>query len=143
MAETYKLFFKNGIVVTVENVASETTTDDTVYDLTNYRDLFDATTAGGTIDGWAPSVGEPFKIARDPANAPTGALSDAIIHTSDLTEDYHSLPDNISHIVPRNEAKKRSKIKLWSGAGGTGTLLYSAWSDRLDSWGVAVSFEVL
>lgn len=144
MANSYKLFFKNGVVVTVDNVESETEVDVTVYDGTNYRDLFDATTVGTAIDSWSPSVGHPFELAQDPVTAPTGALSDAILKTSPLGVDtYNSLPDNISHIVPRNEAKKRSRVKLWSGAGGTGTLLYSAWSDRLDSWGVAESFETL
>lgn len=142
MAETYKLFFKNGIVVTVENVASETTTDDTVYDLTNYRDDFGAVDNGAAVD-WNATANPGFLIGTDPVSAPSGALADGIIHQTGVSETYYSLPDKVSHIVPRNEAKKRSKIKLWSGAGGTGTLLYSAWSDRLDSWGVADSFEVL
>lgn len=139
---TYRLIFKNRIVVVVPDIVSETEVDEEVYDLTNYRD--DVSNGAANTNVHNHNIyNETGASSVAPSNPPTGDLSDAILLNSvpATKVNYISTSDVASHIPPRNEMKKRTKLKLWSAAGGTGTLLYSAWSDLLQSWGVATSEE--
>lgn len=105
-AQTYYLRFKDGSVTSVASVVSETFEDKTIYDTTNYRDELDAAFLGRAI---AATTTAPFASG----NPPEGAS------------------DSINHTAPRNEAKKRSRICLWSGSSGSGDLLGWAWTDEL------------
>lgn len=156
---TYILIFKNRIKVTVPDVVSETEVDEEVYDLTNYRD--DVSNGAQNSDSpegphvhklWENSETGSPGTADDLENPPAlpGAVSPGILiqNTNDdsgaetiNTRAYYAISDPAAHIAPRNEMKMRTKLKLWSAAAGGGTLLYSAWSDRLESWGAATEAE--
>ena len=45
--------------------------------------------------------------------------------------------DAVAHIPPRNEAKMRTMIRLWSDSSGTGNVLYSGWADEIVSFSLA------
>lgn len=127
MAQNYTVRMKDGTITLVDNVVSETIVHEEVYDLTNYRDIVDSAFAGAAISD--------FNIPDNPVNAPTGDLADGIIHTSSGgTEGYASISDPVSHIPPRNEAKKRSRLKLWSNVTGTGEILFAGWIDRIEGY---------
>jgi hypothetical protein len=128
MPQNYTIRMRDGTVTTVQDVESETVVQQEVYDLTNYRDTIDAAFTGEPLAS--------YSIPSDPVNPPTTALSDAIIEqvTGSGTGTFTPLSDNVSHIPPRNEAKKRSRLKLWSEAGGTGDCLFAGWLDRIEAY---------
>jgi hypothetical protein len=136
---TYKLTFKNRLVVTIADVLSETEVDAEVYDLTNYRD--DISGGGGSLSHVATAYTDNADNIDNAADATSTALPSVLYRKASAPYEYTSISDALAHVAPRHEKKKRTKLKLWSGAGGTGNLLYSAWTDRLESWGVATTVE--
>jgi hypothetical protein len=130
MPQNYTIRMRDGTVTTVQDVESETVVQQEVYDLTNYRDIADAAFKGAAL----VNVDEEFNaLPSSPDTDPTGALADAIISSGAGTT-FTSLSDNVSHVPPRNEAKKRSRLKLWSEAGGTGDCLFAGWLDRIEAY---------
>jgi hypothetical protein len=129
MAQNYTIRMRDGTVTTVEGVESETVVQEEVYDLTNYRDIIDAQFAGASF-----ATTSVYQIPVDPINAPTGDLSDGIIHTTLAGENYQSISDNVAKIPPKNEAKKRSRLKLWDQAAGAGECLFAGWIDRIEAY---------
>jgi hypothetical protein len=138
MPQNYTIRMRDGTVTTVQDVESETVVQQEVYDLTNYRDIVDAAFKGAAL------VENDFELnvlPSSPDNPPTGDLADGIISTGPSIN-FYSISDNIAKIPPRNEAKKRSRLKLWSEAGGTGDCLFAGWLDRIEAYSTGVFTRV-
>jgi CO dehydrogenase/acetyl-CoA synthase gamma subunit (corrinoid Fe-S protein) len=69
---TYKLTFKNRLVVTIADVLSETEVDAEVYDLTNYRD--DISGGGGSLSHVATAYTDNADNIDNAADATSTAL---------------------------------------------------------------------
>lgn len=103
-AQNYTIQLINGTQTTVQSVLSETFEDKEVFDLTNYRNELDAGYLGRQ---WSDS----------------GSFA-----ASDFAEESD---DRYNAVVPFNEMKKRTRYVLWSGAVGTGDILFWAWFDQI------------
>lgn len=104
------------------------------FDNSNYRDDFFSTKAGET--NVLVEVGGSV-LATDYITKATeaGVFTDGSVGgTGNMVK---SAIDAVAHIPPRNEAKKRTQIRLWSGASGTGNVLYSGWADEIVSFSLA------
>lgn len=99
-AQTYFIKDKRGLRTSIANVKNVTWVDDTVYDLTTYRD--DPT---GVLN------------ASDLAQSGPTAVMQTYIGSASLVAT--GVSDVISHTAPRFEAKKRTRVCFWSGKTGT------------------------
>jgi len=104
------------------------------FDNSNYRDDFFNTKSGGSnilveLGGSATATDYIVKGTE------TGTFTDGAIGGTGNT--VQSATDAASHIPPRNEAKMRTQIRLWSGASGTGNVLYAGWADEIVSMSLA------
>ncbi len=95
---------KKGFKTQVTNVKSITYVDVTMFDLGNYRD-----DPQGLIN--TPVTGAAV------TNPATHALSETYIGSSTLVA--AGVSDVVSHTAPRNESKKWTQIRFWSGKAGT------------------------
>ena len=66
-----------------------------------------------------------------------GVFTDGAIGGGGGLGDVKTATDEVSHIPPRHELKKRTQIRLWSGASGTGNVLYAGWADEIVSFSLA------
>lgn len=112
MAQNYTVRMRDGTVTEVADVASETTVDEEVYDLANYRNELDASTLGRA---WTTAT---FAGETTPATLAVAEARD----------------DRVNAVVPRPELKKRTRLFLWSAAGGTGDILFAGWLDRIEAY---------
>lgn len=116
MAEqTYYVRFKDGTSTVVAGVQSETLTDETIYDLTNYRNELDSSYLGRA---WAS--GSPSALSNEP----------------------EAQDDRFTATAPANEAKMRSRLNLWSGTTGSGDRLFSAWCDEIRGYSIGAFTRV-
>ncbi len=114
-------------------VASETYVDLPNYDNGNYRDEF-----------FAQSVADVNTPTAFPIKLNVNAVADApyLVKTTDTGTDttasinpgVSTADDKVLHVPPRNEAKKRTLIKFWSAASGTGDQLGEVWADKFVQW---------
>lgn len=104
------------------------------FDNSNYRDDFFNTKSGLTnvlveVGGAASPIDYITKATE------AGIFTDGSVGGAGNT--VQSAIDAVSHIPPRHEEKKRTQIRLWSGASGTGNVLYSGWADEIVSFSLA------
>lgn len=105
-------------------VVSETYVDLPNYDNGNFRDEFTPFSNIAVLNtNVATAI--PYLVKSTTA----GAITSASIPAATITGD-----DRLMHIDPRNELKKRTMIKFWSGAAGTGDQLGEVWADRFVQW---------
>lgn len=94
------------------------------YDNTNYRDDFFSTGQAGDPGSLVAKLGQ---IA--PADAVVLGDEAGTLTTAAIAADLISINDQATHIPPRNEVKKSTILRFWSGpftAGkGTGNVLFS------------------
>jgi hypothetical protein len=108
--------------------------DVTNYDNTNYRDdFFDPQNSTSNLTvalgGSATATGYVTKGTE------AGAFTDGNLGGSGMT--VNSASDPVAHIPPRHESKQRTLLRLWSGASGTGNVLYAGWADQVVSFSLA------
>ena len=134
VAQTY--YFMVGITRSgpVEGVMSADTIVVDVYDTDNYRDdFFNTATAGNLL----------LKMSVGTSGGADGEMltqtnpDSATFTESSGTHGLFSVPDSVSHTSPRQELKKRTLIRYWSGpydvgsSSGTGNILFHVWADEL------------
>lgn len=104
------------------------------YDNSNYRDDFFNTKSSGS--NLLSEIGGTV-LATDyiVKGTETGTFTDGTIGGTGNT--VQSGTDALMHIPPRNEAKMRTQIRLWSGTSGTGNVLYAGWADEIVSFSFA------
>lgn len=113
-AQTYNVRMKDGTTTIVTGVLSETVVHEEQYNMENYRNELDAAYLGRAWDT-ATFSGE------------TTPATTAIAESRD---------DRVNAVVPYPELFKRSRLNLWSGAGGTGDRLFFGWCDQILSYSI-------
>lgn len=111
---TYTVLHKGRITTSVKGALSHTYADEDVYDGTNFRNELDASYLGRE---WATVA---IAWATPPATGQVAEASD----------------DRLRNVDPHNELKKRTKLIIWSGAAGTGDVLFEGWADRIESFSI-------
>lgn len=120
----------------IEGVLSCDSIDVDNYDNSNYRDtFFDPAQSDSNL---IITVGAKAN-ATDYVTKGTegGVFTDGAIGGGGGLGDVKTATDEVSHIPPRHELKKRTQIRLWSGASGTGNVLYAGWADEIVSFSLA------
>lgn len=104
------------------------------FDSSNYRDDFFNTNSGDSnilVELGGNIIPTDYIVKGTEA----GAFTDGSIGGAGHI--VQSGTDALMHIPPRNEAKMRTQIRLWSGASGTGNVLYAGWADEIVSMSLA------
>lgn len=105
------------------------------YDNSNYRDdFFNAKTGGSNIlvDIAGSTTPTNYVVKSTEAGVET---IESIQGTGGAS--VQSATDAALHVAPRNEAKMRTQIRLWSGTPGSSDVLYSGWADEIVSFSLA------
>ena len=114
------------------------------YDETNYRDTFFSTATGKNliVDLLGNAAGD-VKFLEDTTAAAvftTGDLGTA----APVTGPYiYSATDEVMHVPPRPELKKRTMLRFWSGpfdngtSSGTGDVVAACWADEFRAFSKA------
>lgn len=118
----------------IDDVMSCDSIDLDVYDASNYRDdFFDPKGSASNLlvemAGASPATGYVVKGGE------AGVFTDGSLGNDGVL--VKSATDAVTHIPPRQEMKTRTLLRLWTGASGTGTVLYSVWADELVSFSTA------
>lgn len=118
----------------IANVKSCDALDVENYDNSNYRDDFFNTKSGENnvlieVGGSASATDYVTKATE------AGVFTDGSV--GGAGNRVNSAIDAVAHIPPRNEAKMRTMIRLWSDSSGTGNVLYSGWADEIVSFSLA------
>ncbi len=132
MSLTYNVLQKGRITTQVKNALSHTYDDQDEYDATNYRNELDASYLGRAwvmdTDTTAGDIAQSSQMQGVPP-------WDGNVSTA---QDAESMDDRLNAEEPRNELKKRTKLIIWSGAGGTGDILFEGWADQIISFSTGV-----
>lgn len=129
---------KSGLVAGVFSCSSA---DIDTFDGTTYRDAGLQLPAGsafasatGILSLTGSNAAQSYVVADTTAGAaptlsavPASGTANVAITTTN---------DDLLHIPPRSTPLKRTLLKFWSAATGTGNVLYAVWADRF------ISFEV-
>lgn len=108
--------------------------DVTNYDNTNYRDdFFDPknSTSNLTVELGGSATATSYVTKGTEA----GAFTNGDLGGGGKT--VRAASDPVVHIPPRHESKQRTLLRLWSGANGTGDVLYAGWADQVVSISLA------
>lgn len=111
--------------LTITGALSETAVDETIYDGTTYRD--DPTQL---LNVPAPGVEANFTAGDAQRGTYTGSNSFVAA----------GVADPVAHVAPRFHAKKRTMMKWWDGAAGTGNVVGKCWADQFIGYGDSAQF---
>lgn len=111
--------------LSIVGAVSETAVDETIYDASTYRD-------------------DPVQLL----NLPAPGLEASFTSNQNLRDTYvgsaalvaTGLSDLVSHTAPRFHAKKRTMMKWWDAAGGTGNVVGKCWADQFIGYGDEATF---
>ncbi len=134
MPLTYNVLQKGRITTQVKNALSHTYVDQDEYDATNYRNELDASYIGRPwiIDQTSSSPGDTNVFSQ------TSPMTGAPPWDGVSNQDAEAMDDRLNAEEPRNELKKRTKLIIWAGAGGTGDILFEGWADQIISFSTGV-----
>ncbi len=132
MALNYTILHKNRITTTVSGALSHTYADQDEYDTSNYRNELDASYMGRpwVTSSTSSSPGETNVFEQE--SKMTGAQP----WVGTTTQDAEAMDDRLNAVAPFPELKKRTKLIIWDGAGGTGNVLFEGWADRIESFSI-------
>lgn len=115
----------------ISGVKACSATDVDQYDLTNYRDTFVSQYDGGYITHQEQlTTGSPY-IEKVKVNEPTTPSTESDIASISASV---SGSDELMHVPPRPELRKRTMLLFWSGTIDTSNVLASCWADEYRSF---------
>lgn len=114
---------------------SRTLVDEPNYDNGNYRDEFLPQVVDDVNAILANSSGLKLNDTIGTNESYLTKTSEAgAITVATIPPLHMAIDDKVLHIAPRNEVKKRTIMKFWSAAGGTGDQLGEIWADKFIQW---------